>query len=264
MGDEVKEIVMSHIRKDIIANLLDKGERLDGRKFGEYRPIEVYKGVIKTAEGSGLTKIGDTQVLVAAKFDVCTPFPDRKTEGVFVVNSELLPLASPNFETGPPDENSIELARTVDRALRSSEAVDLNSFYIEEGKVLGLFMDIYVLNHGGNYTDAATLSATAALINAKIPKIENGAIIRGEYSGPLNPKALPISTNLVKIGNHWIVDPSLSEEQVFDTRIVIATTENQVCAMQKGKGNLTKDELLSNVDIAFKKGFDLRKILLSS
>ncbi|NYZ77368.1 RNA-binding protein, partial [Candidatus Micrarchaeota archaeon] len=75
MGDEVKEIVMSHMRKDIVANLLNRGERLDGRKFGEYRHIEVQKGVIKTAEGSALAKIGDTQVLVAAKFAEATPFP---------------------------------------------------------------------------------------------------------------------------------------------------------------------------------------------
>ncbi len=264
MGDEVKELVMSYMRKDIVSRLLDKGERLDGRKFGEYRPIEVYKGVISTAEGSGLAKIGDTMVLVAAKFDVATPFPDRPTEGVFIMNSELLPLASPTFETGPPREESIELARTVDRAIRSSEAVDVNSFFIEEGKVLGLFMDIYVLNHAGNFTDAATLAATAALLDAKMPKVENGAIVRGEYTGPLNPKAVPISTTLIKVGNHWIVDPSLTEEQVIDTRITIATTEEHVCAMQKGEGSLTKDELLANVDIAFKKGSDIRKILLSS
>jgi len=264
MGDEIKEIVMSHMRKNIIANLLNRGERLDGRKFGEYREIEIQKGVIKTAEGSALAKIGDTQVLVAIKFEVATPFPDRPTEGVLVTNSELLPLASPTFETGPPDENSIELARTVDRAIRSSEAINLNSFYIEEGKVLGLFMDIYVLNHAGNYTDAATLAASAALLDTRLPKIENGAIVRGEYVGPLNPKVIPISTTLVKIGNHWIVDPSLAEEQVYDTRITIATTETHVCAMQKGKGCLTKDELLSNIDIAFKKGSDIREILLSS
>ncbi len=264
MGDEVKELVMSHMRKDIISHLLDKGERLDGRKFGEYRPIEVYKGVINNAEGSGLAKIGETMVLVAAKFDVSAPFPDRPTEGVFITNSELLPTASPMFETGPPGEDSIELARTVDRAIRSSGVIDVDSFYIEEGKVLGLFMDIYVLNHSGNYTDASALAATAALIDLKMPKVENGAIVRGEYVGKLEPKVLPISTTLIKVGNHWIVDPSLTEEQVIDARITIATTEEHVCTIQKGEGSLTKDELLANIDIAFKKGSDIRKILLSS
>jgi len=263
MGDEAKELVMSHIRRDMVSNLLDKGKRLDGRKFGEYREIELQKGVIDTAEGSALARIGDTMVLVAAKFDVATPFPDRPTEGVFMMNSELLPTASPRFETGPPREDSIELARTVDRAIRSAEMIDVKSFFIEPEKVLGLFMDIYVLNHAGNYVDTATLAATAALTDLKMPKIENAAIVRGEYTGKLEPKVLPISTTLIKVGNHWIVDPTLSEEQVTDTRINIATTEEHVCSMQKGEGSMTKDELLANIDIAFKKGSDIRKILLS-
>jgi len=262
MGDEIKQTVMAYMRKDIITNLLDKEERLDGRKFDEYRPVEVHKGVITTAEGSGLAKVGETMVLVAAKFDVVTPFPDRPTEGVFIMNSELLPLASPTFETGPPREDSIELARTVDRAIRSSEAIDIDSFFVEEGKVLGLFMDIYVLNYAGNYTDAATLAAAAALIDTKKPKVENAAIVRGEYSGPLNPKAIPVSTTFMKIGKEWILDPLREEEAVADTRITIATTETHVCAIQKGQGSVTKDELLNNIDIAFKKGSELRKILL--
>jgi exosome complex component RRP42 len=261
MGDEVKQLVMSHMRKDIMTNMLDKGKRLDGRKFDEYRKTEVHKGVINTAEGSGLAKIGETMVLVAAKFDVATPFPDRPNEGVFIMNSELLPTASPTFETGPPRENSIELARTVDRAIRSSEAIDVNTFFIEEGKVLGLFMDIYVLNHGGNFTDAATLAASAALLDAKMPKIENAAIVRGEYTGPLNPKAVPISTTFVKVGNEWIIDPLVDEENVADTRITIATTENNVCTIQKGEGSVMKEELLNNIDIAFKKGSELRGLL---
>ncbi len=261
MGDEIKQLVMSHMRKDIITNMLNKEERLDGRKFDEYRKVEVHKGVIGTAEGSALAKIGDSMVLVAAKFDVATPFPDRPTEGVFIMNSELLPTASPTFETGPPREDAIELARTVDRALRSAECIDVNSFFIEEGKVLGLFMDIYVLNHAGNYTDTATLAASGALLDAKMPKIENAAIVRGEYTGPLNPKAVPISTTLVKIGNEWIVDPLTDEENVADTRITIATTENHVCAIQKAQGSVAKEELLNNIDIAFKKGSELREIL---
>jgi exosome complex component RRP42 len=222
----------------------------------------VQKNAIATAEGSALAKIGKTQVLVATKFDVVTPFPDRLKEGALITNSELLPMASPNFESGPPDENSIEMARTVDRAVRSSEAVDLNSFFIEDGKVLGLFLDIYVINHAGNFTDTAMLAAAGALTCTKMPKVENGKIIRGEYTGLLPLRAIPVATTFAKIGKHWIIDPVIDEERVIDTRITIATTEKHVCAMQKGKGLLSKDELFANIDTAFKKGSDLRKVLI--
>ena len=261
MGDEVKDIIMSHVRRDIMGNTLEKGERFDGRKFDEYRPISIQRSVIKTAEGSAIARIGDTQVLVATKFDVLKPFPDRPTEGVMMTNSELLPAASPMFEPGPPNENTIEVARVVDRAIRSAECVDVKKFFIEEDKVLALFLDIYVMNHSGNYTDAATIAATAALLGTKVPKVENAKIIRGEYSGDLNITKLPTTTTMLKVGEHWLVDPSRDEERVKETQITIGTTEEHVCAMQKGKGALTKDELISAMDIAFKRGNDIRKIL---
>ncbi|MFH1221516.1 MAG: exosome complex protein Rrp42 [Candidatus Micrarchaeota archaeon] len=262
MGAEAKELVMQKMRKEIMENLLNKGERLDGRGFEEIRKVIIQKNAIATAEGSAFVQLGHTQVLVATKFDVLAPFPDRPKEGALIMNSELLPLANPEFESGPPDENSIEMARTVDRAIRSAECVDLNSFFLEDGKVLGLFADIYVLSHSGNYTDAATLAATAALSCTKMPKVENAKIIRGEYTGQLPLSSLPVSTTFVRIGKHWLVDPNLYEEKVFNTRVTIATTDKHVCAMQKGPGWLTTDELLSNIDVAFKKGSELRKLLL--
>ncbi len=240
---------------------LEKGVRFDGRKFDEYRPISVQKSVIKTAEGSAMAKIGETLVLVATKFDVVKPFADRPTEGVMVTNSELLPLASPGFEPGPPDENSIEVARVVDRALRSAECVDLNSFFVEEEKVLGLYIDLYVMNHAGNYTDTATLAATAALMDTKMPKIEGGKIVRGEYTGMLNPTKLPLTTTMIKVGENWLVDPSRDEERVLETSLTIGTTEEHVCAMQKRRGSLNRDELAYAMEIAFKRGDDIRTIL---
>jgi exosome complex component RRP42 len=261
MGEESRDVIMSHIRKDILNNTLSKGTRFDGRAFDEYRKIEVQTGVLDSAEGSALVKIGETQVLVSSKFDIVKPFADRPKEGVLVVNSELLPMASPLFEPGPPSENSIELARVVDRAVRSAECIDLSSFYIDTDKVLGIYLDIYVLNYAGNYTDAATLAATAALLDTKKPKVENGKITRRDYAGPLNPSALPISTTMIKVGSTWLVDPSREEERVKETALTIATTEEHVCAVQKGKGSLTKDEFLSAIDIAFKRGNDIRKML---
>jgi len=261
MGEETKDIIMSNIRRDVMRATLEKGKRFDGRAFDEYRKMDVQKSVIKTAEGSAVATIGNTKVLAAVKFDILEPFSDRPTEGVLMTNAEHLPLASPTFEPGPPREGCIEMARVVDRAVRSAECIDLNSFFIEEGKVLGLFVDLYVLDHTGNYTDAANLAATAALTDTKVPKIENAELIRGEYSGPLKLAALPVSTTMVKVDGKWLVDPSRDEEHVREAVLTIGTTEEHVCSMQKGEGSLTKEELLSNIDIAFKSGKDIRKVI---
>lgn len=261
MAEEFKNIVMGHIKRDLLINSLKKERRFDGRPFDEFRPIEIQKDVIKTAEGSALVKLGMTSVLVGIKFDVVAPFSDRPDEGILMTNAELLPIASPTFEGGPPDERSIELARTVDRGIRSSEAIDLTSFFIEEGKVLGLFVDIYVLDYAGNLTDAAALAATAALTTTKVPKVEDGKIIRGEYSGTLKLKSLPVATTFVKVGEYMLLDPTRDEELAADCRLTIATINDYVCAMQKGKGSLTREELLKNIEIAFKKGDELRNML---
>lgn len=262
MGEEI-DVAMKEVKKKVMEKILADGKRMDGREMDSFREIKIQKGPVSTAEGSAMVQMGETKLLAAVKFSVMTPFPDRPTEGVFITNAEHLPLASPLFEPGPPREGSIEMARTVDRAIRSAEILDLNSFFIEEDKVLGLFVDLYVLNHAGNYTDASTLAATAALMDTKMPKIENAAIVRGEYTGALPLKDLPVSVTFGQIGKNWLVDPLLDEEKVLDTRITIATTEKHVCAIQKAEGWLTKDELLNHIDVAFKNGSELRKLLQS-
>ncbi len=264
MSESAKDIVMHDIKRSVILDLLKKGQRMDDRALDQYRPISVQKGVLDTAEGSALAKIGKTQILVGAKMAVATPFADRPKEGVFSVNCEFLPLANSSFEPGPPDENSIELARVTDRGIRSAEVEGDNAitknFFLEEGKVLALYLDIYVLDHSGNMTDTASLAAIGALTDTKIPKYENGVLIRDEFAGKVELKHYPIATTFAKIDKYLLCDPTREEMLAADTKITITTTQNgQIAAIQKGKGSLTKDEVLQAVDIAFKKGDELRK-----
>lgn len=261
MGEE-KDIVMHAMRKSYTLTLLANGERLDGRGFYDYRPVELHKGVIETAEGSALAKIGSTQIIAGIKFDVMEPFASDPDKGVFITNAELLPLASSRFEPGPPREESIEFARVVDRAIRSAEIIDLKSFFIEEGKVLGMFLDLYVLDYGGNMVDAAGLAALAALMHTKIPKVENAQIIRGEYSGQLKIDKHPLPVSFAKIDHYLIVDPTIEEESASDAGLTVATTDEHICAIQKfGRGGFKKDDVLNSVDIAFEKTKELRKYL---
>ncbi|MFA6531228.1 MAG: exosome complex protein Rrp42 [Candidatus Micrarchaeia archaeon] len=261
MGDESRGIITKEIRRSVLMASLKKGKRFDERAFDEYRKAEVTTGVINTAEGSALARIGRTQVLVGVKIGMATPFADRPDEGIFMTNSELLPLASPTFEPGPPSEQSIELARVVDRGIRSAEVIDTKKLFVEEGKVLSVFVDIYVLDHLGNLTDTAALAAIAALKTTNMPKVENGKIIYKESVGRLEIGALPVCASFIKVGNNWLVDPLLEEEDAAETSLTIATTEKHVCAVQKRQGFMSSAEFLSNVDIAFKRGKELRSLV---
>ncbi|MEM2963052.1 MAG: exosome complex protein Rrp42 [Candidatus Anstonellales archaeon] len=256
------EDILAEIKKDHIKRLLEKNERPDGRKEDEYRPITLQKNIFENAEGSALASIGKTQVLAGIKFGIAPPFADKPNEGIFSTSAEFTPIGSFMFEPGPPSPEAIELARVVDRGIRSSETFDLKSFFIEEGKVLALYLDLYVLDHDGNLFDAALLAGMAALSSTRLPKIENGEIIVGEYSSNLEIKEKVVSCTFAKFGKHILLDPSLDEERGMECRLTISTIPGFVCSMQKGGwGSFSKDEVLMLIDLAFKKGDELRNIL---
>jgi exosome complex component RRP42 len=252
--------ILNELKRDTLKNLLSQGKRADGRKQDEYRPFAVSKGVLQNAEGSALATIGNTKVLCGVKFDVATPFADRPKEGVLSTGAELVPLASHLFEPGPPSENAIELARVVDRGIRSSEAVDLESFFIEDGKVIAMYVDLYVLDHDGNLIDTAALAAMGALSCARVPRVENLKMVRNEFTGPLKLASHAVSCTFSKVDSHYLLDPALDEELGADTRLTISTTEDgRVCAGQKGGwGAFTKNEVMNMIDMSFERGKALR------
>ncbi|MEM0087251.1 MAG: hypothetical protein QXU16_03240, partial [Candidatus Micrarchaeaceae archaeon] len=90
------------VKGEYIRELLNKNSREDSRKFDEYRNIRITPGVIEHAEGSAQVDLGFTKVLAGVKLDVDTPMPDKPDEGNLIVSAELLPLASTEFEAGPP------------------------------------------------------------------------------------------------------------------------------------------------------------------
>ena len=160
----------SSIKRDYLYNLAKNGKRADERKFDEFRNIEIETGFISKAEGSARVKIGNTQVIAGIKMDIGDPYSDSPDKGVMITAAELIPLASPDFESGPPREDAIELARVVDRGIRESEVIGLDKLCIESGEKIWLvFIDIHIIDFDGNLFDAASLAALAALYNTKIP-----------------------------------------------------------------------------------------------
>ena len=167
---DVKRII-SRIEKNFIKSNLRKEERIDGRGLWDYREYKIKADIIASAEGSADVFLGDTRIMTGLKYDVGTPFPDLPNEGVCTVMAELLPLASPLFERGPPNEQSIELARVVDRGIRHADCIQTKKLCIKEKEaVYILFVDMYVVNHDGNLIDTGAISALATLLSAHIPK----------------------------------------------------------------------------------------------
>ncbi|MBT7148644.1 exosome complex protein Rrp42 [Candidatus Woesearchaeota archaeon] len=223
-----------------IIEYLGKGKRFDGRKLDEYRNLSIETGVSKNAEGSARVKLGETEVLVGIKMGMGTPYPDSPDKGNMMVTVELLPLSSPKYELGPPQFNSIEMARVLDRVVRESKYIQLDKLCVEKGeKVWTVFIDVYAINDAGNLFDAAGFGIMAALKNAKIPKYDTKAekVLFGELSDKSLPVAKnnPLSLTYSKIGEHIIVDPTTEEEDLIDTRVTIGSSNGIISSMQKGK-----------------------------
>lgn len=257
------------IDPDLIRQMAEAGKRLDNRPAGQYRHITVEKNVVTSAEGSARVRLGSTEVVAGVKLGIGEPFADTPDGGVLMVGAEFLPLASPEFEAGPPGEDAIELARVVDRAIRESKILDMKKLCIAPGeKVWMVFIDIDILDDDGNLIDAAALAAMAALSGARLPKLDGeGNVAYGEKTDePLPLSGRAVSTTFVKIGSAVFTDPSLPEMEALDARLTVGTFDTaegtRLCSMQKGGSEgFTADEIEKIIDMAIRKGDELRALV---
>ena len=247
----VRREFLSSIERQSIFSYLQKNRRLDGRGLLEMRPLKLIPNYIEKAEGSCLAILGKTKVVAGVKASVGSPYPDTPNQGAFIVNMETMPIASPSFELGPPNESGIEFARVVDRAIRSAEFIDLEKLCIEPGKsVYIVFIDLYPLDDNGNILDAAFYAAVGALLTTKIPKaeiVDDKPILNYEETTPLPLKMerLPIQLTYAKILDKIILDPTNQEELIIDFKLTVAVMDNNVVGIQKsGRGAADINDIL--------------------
>jgi exosome complex component RRP42 len=253
---------MNEAEKLHMNDALKKGLRLDGRKHDEFRPVEIKVGVVSTAEGSAIAKCGDTEVIAGVKLEVAKPYPDSKEDGVMMFSSEMLPLSNPNFESGPPGIESIEVARVIDRGIREGKAIDTKKLCIRKGELVwNVMVDVLPLNYDGNLIDVGGMAALAALYNARMPKLEDDKVVTGSKTDEMVPmKSMPIPVTVVKIGDNLLVDPNDAEYESLDARLTVAVLEDgTLCAMQKGgDASLSAEDVSSMVELAIVKSLELR------
>lgn len=260
---------MSRLKRKRILETLAQGKREDGRGAPDLRALKIRKGIVEKAEGSAEVLLGNTRVVVGVKVDKGEPFADTPNQAVLTVNSEFTPLASPAFEPGPPDETSIELARVVDRGIRSCEAIDLQKYCIQPGKlVYVIFIDIWIINQDGNLIDASAIASLAALMNTKMPRysVEGAELKLEEGSDALELQDFPVAVSIGKVGSEFLVDLTADEEDMMETRLTVTTNKDgDICALQKsGSEGLTLEEIKKTISLASEKGKEIRKLIMES
>lgn len=253
--DVVSELMRAHVYR-----LASTGQRVDGRRHEEPREVSIERGFAQNAEGSARVHLGNTDVLVGIKMTAGEPYPDTPNTGVLSTSVELIPMASPTFEAGPPRPDAIELARVVDRGIRESKMVNMEKLCITpKEKVWIMFIDIHVLDYDGNLFDACSYGATAALASTVVPA--KNFSIGDDF--PIPVQHWPVSVTTSKIRDILLVDPNLDEERMADARLTVTTDENgDLRAMQKGlSGTFTYDEVKRIIETSQRVGRSIRPLL---
>ncbi|CAL5384843.1 unnamed protein product [Camellia sinensis] len=232
--------------KKFIETALLSDLRVDGRRPFDYRRLTIKFG---REDGSSEVQLGQTHVMGFVTSQLVQPYRDRPNEGSLSIFTEFSPMADPSFEAGRPGEAAVELGRIIDRGLRESRAVDMESLCVIAGKLVwAIRIDLHILDNGGNLVDTANIAALAALMTFRRPECTLGGedgqeviIHQPEVREPLPLMIhhLPIAVTFGFFGNDNIVviDPTHNEEAVMSGRMIATlNTNGDVCAIQKAGG----------------------------
>ncbi|KAI9910228.1 hypothetical protein PsorP6_010722 [Peronosclerospora sorghi] len=271
--------------------------RADGRELLQQRKICV-KFRRSDKESLAEVQLGRTRVIGIVHGEIVPPFPDRPTEGFLHFSVELSPMASPSFEAtisaGRGAASSVaatELARLVERGVRESRALDTEALAVVAGeKVWAITCQVYVLDHGGNLVDAASLAAIAALMHYRRPEVAvstggNGLYSMDEHAAvPLSLHHIPISisfsilqpdTNMQMsngVGSDVadengepviFMDPTDREEHITDARLIFTFNSfRELCAVHKiGGASISSTTVLRCANVAASRVAELTTFL---
>jgi exosome complex component RRP42 len=253
------ELVPQLLRQQL-QDLAQQDKRIDGRSRWQSREMTLETGVLYNAEGSAKVVLGDTIVYAGVKFDVATPYSDRPTHGSLMTGAELRPVAHRKYEPGPPSPESIELGRVVDRGIRESGCIDMESLCIVPGeKVWRVMLDLHVLSDRGNIFDACATAAIAAMRTAVVPaeRFDVGEDFKLELS------STPTMCSFQRAGGRYVYDACEQEELGGDERIHITLgDEGHLHSLQKGlRGVLSPAEFAEILAEAGKRCAELRDMV---
>ncbi len=216
IADLVGEVEYRHLRSQVI----ERGERVDGRKPTEVRPITIQAPILPRAHGSALFTRGQTQALVAATLgteqDVqrldSIDNPDESTK------SFMLHYNFPPFSTGEvrpvrgTSRREIGHGNLAERALQG-----LLPPYEEFPYTIRIVSDI--LESNGSSSMASVCGGSLALFDAGVP-------MRAACAG--------VAMGLITEGGKYAILTDIlgTEDHLGDMDFKVAGTENGITSIQ--------------------------------
>ncbi|KAJ1824307.1 hypothetical protein GGH91_000010 [Coemansia sp. RSA 2671] len=235
---------------------LSHSTRHSGREFMQFRPLQIIKGAISTAQGSATVRLGNTTVVCGIKAEVCEPDVKRPTSGYLTTNVELSPMCSARFRPGAPSDEAQVASEHIHRL--SAHFLDVTQLCIEEGRaVWSLSADIVCLKHDGNVLDAAVIALGAALEDLRLAGAEfdsaTGMVTAGgEGTHVIMKKRLFPATFTLVDDSYVVADADDAEEQLAAASLLVVLDEDGKLAniWKRGAGAIDKDTIEQCVQVA--------------
>ncbi|MBS3821542.1 MAG: ribonuclease PH [Planctomycetes bacterium] len=191
------------------------GNRVDGRRANELRPVNIIPDFVGTADGSCLIEVGGTRVICTASITPGVP-TWREASGLGWVTAEygMLPASTGRRKKRPlgkPDSRGVEIQRLIGRVLRG--VVRFNQI-----ADMTISLDCDVLEADGGTRTAAITGAYVALARAV-----NVGRSDGRFSGTvLSGQVAAVSVGMVD--GRAVLDLCYAEDSAAEVDMNLAMT----------------------------------------
>ncbi|KAE8751729.1 hypothetical protein FOCC_FOCC001578 [Frankliniella occidentalis] len=237
----MKETPYSNIEKNFLKTALSERKRLDGRSFDDRRSVRINFG---KEYGCCHVALGDTRVLAQVSSEIQQPKSTRPNEGQVFVNVEFSPMSAEHVEPGKPSEACVEVTRVLEKCIRESKCVDLESLcIIAEEKVWALRVDLTVLNMEGNIVECASIAALSALAHFRRPDVTStgdrliihDASEKEPLQTALHHFPICLTYAIFNKGKQIVADPTLIEEQTAEASLSVGMNAyRELCGLHLG------------------------------
>lgn len=270
------DVLLSDAEKVFIIHGVQDNCREDGRGCEDYRHMTLETGVVSNTSGSSRVRLANTDILVGIKAELGAPAPDQQDKGRLEFFVDCSANATPEFEGRGGEELASEITNMLIRVYNSPGCLDLKELcIIPKQQCWVLYIDILLLECGGNLFDAASVAVKAALFDLKIPRVsvtqDEGHVELEISDDPYDVQTVDVNSSpcivtLSKIGHCHVVDASQREEACCLARLILGVTgSGSVTGMKKeGSGSLDPSSIDDMLDTGKRVGISLNKSLLEA
>jgi exosome complex component RRP41 len=214
--------------------LVINGKRLDGRDFGDLRPLKIVASPLENADGSAYLEWGNNRI-IAGVFGPKEANPRHladATKAVIKCRYLMAPFSSlSEHGRSGPNRRATEISKVIKEVF---ENVVMTKEY--PGSQIEVYIE--VLQGDGGTRVAGVTAAAVALAASGIPM-----------------KDLPYAVSVGRIGDHLTVDFDMIEDNYSDSDMpmAIAPRNGEILLLQMD-GEMTKQQILDAIQMAIDAG----------